>query len=273
LEKPYTNRPDFWISKFPRRKGDLHKYDYGHAVILGAHSMTGATRLAAEACARIGAGLTSVLASGEAAFIYRATLPPHIIVEDLRGDFADHMKDVRRNVFLIGPGAGKEYAALRGIIAAVSALDRKVVLDADGLNAVAETQSLEILNPGYVLTPHEGEFRKLFPDVSGSSLEQAHAAAIQSKCIVVLKGSGTVIAAPDGRVVLNISAPPSLATAGTGDVLAGMITGLVAQGMPGFEAACASVWIHGECARKAGPTLVASDLCGKMPQVIADMAF
>ena len=272
MEEPYNNHPDFWISKFPRRETNSHKYDYGHAVIFGAHAMTGATRLAAEACARIGAGVTSVLASRDSALIYRATLPAHVIVEDLDENSYSISGNEHRNVFLIGPGAGKEYAALREIIAKVSALERPVVLDADGLNAVAEVQALEILNSAYILTPHEGEFKKLFPGISGSRQERTRADAIKSKSIVVLKGNGSLIAAPDGRIVLNANAPPSLATAGTGDVLAGMITGLLAQGMPGFEAACAAVWIHSECARIVGPGLVASDLCGKIPQAVTNFS-
>lgn len=271
LEEPWKNHPDSWISKFPRREADSHKYDYGHAVIFGAHAMTGATRLAAEACARIGAGVTSVLACRDSAVIYRATLPAHVIVEDLDDNASFDSGDERRKAFLIGPGAGKEYTGLREIIAKISALERPVVLDADGLNAVAETQSFGILNSAFILTPHEGEFTKLFPDVSGSREERARAAAVKSKCVVVLKGTGSLIAAPDGRIMLNTNAPPSLATAGTGDVLAGMITGLLAQGMPGFEAACAAVWIHGECARIVGPGLVASDLCGKIPQVLGEL--
>jgi hydroxyethylthiazole kinase-like uncharacterized protein yjeF len=268
----FENHPDIWSRVFPMREADKHKYDFGHAVIFGAQSMTGATRLASESCARVGAGLTTVLAEGESSFIYRMTLPPHIIVEDREENIYRNLEDERRNAVLIGPGAGKDHAKLREIVTTVCELKRKTVLDADALNALAaEPKSMSLLHSSCVLTPHEGEFKKLFPDITGTKLEKAKEAARRARCVIVLKGSDTIIAAPDGRAAINTNGTPNLATAGTGDVLAGMIAGLLAQGMPEFEGACAAVWIHGECARRVGPGLVASDIQPKIAQIIRDL--
>ncbi len=262
---PERNKPHPWLAKFPRRKSGNNKYDYGHAVIFGAAKMTGATRLAAESCARIGAGVTTVIAPSGTGEIYRRTLKPHVIVEDLTKNITTHLKDSRRNVVLIGPGAGKNFTALRKIIKVTLASGKDVVLDADALNAIAPLKGIFKRKGQVVITPHAGEFKKLFPSLKGSKAAQALAAAKKSGAIVVLKGADTVIASPEGKAVVSNNAPATLATAGTGDVLAGMITGLVAQGMSAFEAACAAVWLHGEAAKGYGPGLVASDLPDLIP--------
>ena len=241
------NHPDLWLASFPRRAKDGHKYDNGHALIYGATELTGATRLAAESCARIGAGLTTVIARKKIANIYRAALPAHIMVRD-------NLKwnDSRVTARLYGPGGLPVRPDYKSGIA--------TVLDADALKGLPKK-----LPPGFVLTPHEGEFERAFPDIKGSREARALDAASRSNAIIVLKGSETAIAAPDGRLVINKNAPPSLATAGTGDVLAGMITGLLAQKMEPFDAACAAVWVHAEAARLFGPGLVASDIAAKIP--------
>ncbi|MGB4056516.1 MAG: NAD(P)H-hydrate dehydratase [Alphaproteobacteria bacterium] len=264
------NNPGLWIGAYPQRVTSAHKYHYGHALILGSSQMTGATRLAAAACARMGAGVTTVLAQGDAGAIYRASLPPHVIIEDMVGGIEPHLADARRNAVLLGPGAGANDAGLPDMIAAACRAGKKIVLDAGALGALAGMPSLGILNRNCILTPHEGEFERLFPGLPGNKLERAKEAAKKVKSIIILKGGDTVIAAPDGRAVININAPPSLATAGTGDVLAGMIMGLLAQGMPEFEAACAAVWVHGECAQHHGACLVASDLETYIGDVIAN---
>lgn len=247
---PQNNNPDLWLKQLPQKEADAHKYDYGHALIYGAPELTGATRLVASACARIGAGLTSVLA--ENAEIYRACLPAHIMV---RGDVI--WSDRRVSARLYGPG---------GIAKGVKiSLSRPCVLDADALLCMPEQ-----LNENVVLTPHEGEFEKIFPKIEGSREEKTLKAAQLSGAVVVLKGAETVIAHPDGRVVVNVHASPYLATAGTGDVLAGLITGLLAQNVPAFEAACAAVWIHGDAALRYGPGLVASDLIDLIPKVLQE---
>ncbi len=249
----HENNPNLWRDSLPRAQTEQHKYMRGHAVIYGAPALTGATRLAAESCARMGAGLVTVLASAKIANIYRETLKPHILVRDDLG-----WDDDRVTAKLYGSG---------GMSRAVDYTDtRPTVLDADALN------DLPALGGHFILTPHEGEFARIFPDIEGSREERAEAAAKRSGAIIVLKGPETIIAAPNGDIVLNTHASPALATAGTGDVLAGMITGLLAQGMRPFDAACAAVWMHGEAALKFGVGLVASDLPDMIPEIVQNLA-
>ncbi len=249
-----ANTPDFWLKYFPFKKGGAHKYNYGHALIYGAPALTGASRLAASACARIGAGLTTVIAPPEIADVYRASLPAHIMVRDDLG-----WSDKRVSARLYGSGGMSDGVKI--------SLSRPCVLDADALAGMPEN-----LNSSTVITPHEGEFAKAFPDIEGARADIALVAAKQKSCVVVLKGPETVIAAPSGEVVVNSHASPVLATAGTGDVLAGLITGLMAMGMPAFYAACAGIWIHGDCALKFGQGLVASDLIDEIPVVLNEIA-
>ena len=244
-----SNSPKLWQDLLLTPEKDTHKYKRGHALIYGAPDITGATRLAAESCARVGAGMVTVL-GGARADIFRVALPPHIIVrDDLEWD------DKHVTAKLYGSGG----------LAVTPDFDRSipVILDADALAALPTT-----LYPNYILTPHEGEFSKAFPDITGEKYEKAQMAARAKNCIVVLKGAETVIAHPDGRAVINDHASPYLATAGTGDVLAGMITGLCAQGIDPFQAACAAVWIHGEAGRCIGPGLVSSDIQERIPEIL-----
>ncbi|MCF8495301.1 MAG: NAD(P)H-hydrate dehydratase [Alphaproteobacteria bacterium] len=244
------NTPDLWGADFPQKTGDIHKYDCGHALIHGAPGLTGATRLAASACARMGAGLVTVLTDRGRGDFYRACLPAHIMVREDTG-----WKDTRVTARLCGPGGSASPPDF--------SLDIPTVLDAGALEFISGT-----LQGTYILTPHEGEFARIFPSIQGSRIEKALSAARQAGAILVLKGAETVIAAPDGRVAVNGHASALLATAGTGDVLAGMITGLLAQGMEPFKAACASAWIHGDCALRFGPGLVAEDLPDLIPQTL-----
>src|SRR4029077_4120843 len=179
--------------------------------------------------------------------------------------------DTRRNAVLLGPGGGTTLA-LRETVQAALATRRSVVLDADALTVFADEPSALIgaIAGPTVLTPHEGEFARLF-SVEGDKLARARAAASWSRSVIVLKGADTVIAAPDGRAVINTNAPPELATGGTGDVLAGMITGLRAQGMDAFAAAAAAVWLHGEAGQAVGPGLVAEDLQAALPGVLGGL--
>ncbi len=235
--------------------------------------MTGAARLAARAAARLGAGLVTIAAPETAAAIYAAALAG-ILVAPVAGldEFRELLGDGRRNAALIGPGAGVG-AETRDKTLAILAAGKRAVLDADALTEFAgDPQTLfgSIGSP-CVMTPHAGEFARVF-DPSGSKPERVRRAARRSGAVVVLKGADTVVAAPDGRVAINANAPPDLATAGSGDVLAGMVLGLLAQGMEPFAAAAAAVWLHGACGSRLGGGLVAEDLVETLPLVIRDLA-
>jgi len=268
-----ANHPDWWRDDFPCPLPESHKYTRGHALVAGGAVMTGAARLAARAAARLGAGLVTVGAPEPAFPIYAAALTGIIVqpAGDL-GAFGALLADSRRNAALIGPGAGLGEET-RDKVLAILAAEKRTVLDADALTSFADNAEVlfgAIRSP-CVLTPHEGEFARLFArvlDGSGSKLERACRAAQLSGAVMLLKGNDTVIAAPDGRAAINPGAPPELATAGSGDVLAGMVTGLLAQGMPAFEAAAAAVWLHADAARRFGPGLIAADLVEGLPAAL-----
>jgi NAD(P)H-hydrate epimerase len=265
-----ANRPRLWRHLLPRREPGDHKYRFGHAVVVaGPIAVTGAARLAATAALRVGAGLASIACETDALPVYAAGVTtvmtkPFVGLEGLRR----LLSDSRLNAVLIGPGRGVGEAT-REEVMALLALGRPLVLDADALTSFADhrTTLLEALHPDVVLTPHDGEFARLFP-VCGDRLTRARSAAVESGCIVLLKGNDTVVAAPDGRAAISNVAPPTLATAGTGDVLGGLVLGLLAQGMPAFEAACAAVWIHAAAAQAVGGPLIAEDLPPQVPEVL-----
>ncbi len=269
-----ANHPSWWQPAFPWPSALSHKYTRGHALIAGGAVMTGAARLAARAAVRVGAGLVTVAAPAAALPIYAAALTGVIVQPAADADaFQILLTDRRRNVALIGPGAGV-LPETRAKTLAILAIGKRAVLDADALSVFADDpqtlfdaiRATDVPIP--VLTPHDGEFARLF-DLSGSRLERARRAAEASGAVVLLKGSDTVIAAPDGRAAINENAPPELATAGSGDVLAGIVVGLLAQGMPSFEAAAAAAWLHADAANRIGPGLVAEDLVEAMPAVLA----
>ena len=265
-----ANRPDWWLDGFPWAETQGHKYSRGHALIAGGAQMTGAARLASRAAARVGAGLVTVAAPETAFPVYAAALAG-VIVAPIAGvgDFAGLLADKRRNAALIGPGAGTG-PETRDKVFKILDLGKSAVLDADALSVFAAQPSdlFRAIRSPCVLTPHEGEFARLF-DTSGNKLERARRAAKTSGGVIVLKGADTVIAAPDGRAAINDNAPATLATAGSGDVLAGLVTGLLTQGMPAFEAAAAAVWLHGAAAHAFGAGLVAEDLIDTLPAVLA----
>ncbi len=273
------NDPEAWLAGFPWPHADGHKFSRGHALVVGGGRMTGAARLAARAALRVGAGLVTVACPAEAFPIYATALVSILVepVADAAG-FANLLADARRNAVLLGPGAGVT-PTLRRQVLAVLGTDRATVLDADALTVFAGAAGtlFERLTPRCLLTPHGGEFARLFPAevtdpaTSADKLARARAAAARSGAVVVLKGADTVIAAPDGRAAINANAPPELATAGAGDVLAGLAVGLMAQGLPTFEAASAAVWLHGEAASGVGPGLIAEDLPEALPRVLAGL--
>jgi ADP-dependent NAD(P)H-hydrate dehydratase / NAD(P)H-hydrate epimerase len=261
--------PAWWLSSFPRPRLEDHKYSRGHALVAGGAVLTGAARLAARSAARLGAGLVTVAAPAASFPIYAAALTGVIVhpiggIEDFRALLADH----RRNAALIGPGAGVG-PETRDKTLAILAAGKRAVLDADALTAFADDpRSLfAAIGSPVVMTPHEGEFTRLF-ETAGSKPERARQAARESGAVILLKGADTVVAAPDGRVAINANAPPDLATAGSGDVLAGMVAGLLGQGMDPFAAAAAAVWLHGDTARRIGAGLVAEDLVETLPKAL-----
>jgi hydroxyethylthiazole kinase-like uncharacterized protein yjeF len=270
--KPQTfaNEPPLWRSAFPRPRADGHKYDRGHAVVVsGPMYATGAARLAARAALRAGAGLVTVAAPKTAVPVLASALTAVMVREAVGAKgLAALLADKRLNVVLLGPGQGVGKAT-RDAVAASAKAGRTLVLDADALSSFSDSaESLaRILSstPAAILTPHEGEFARLFGkdgqvSRAGSKVDRARAAAKTLRAVMTLKGPDTVVAAPDGRAAIAGHAPPWLATAGTGDVLGGVVAGFAAQGMPAFEAACAAVWVHGEAGKEAGPAMISEDL-------------
>jgi hydroxyethylthiazole kinase-like uncharacterized protein yjeF len=257
----FENAPALWLDAYPWPKTAGHKYQRGHALILGGKVMTGASRLAALGAMRIGAGLVTLAAPENAWPVYAASMMS-VIVQPIAGvaEFEALLADPRRNAIAIGPGAGVGEDTRQGVIAAL-ATKRAVILDADALTSFADCREAlfgAIAGP-CVLTPHEGEFARLFPG-GCDKLARARDAAKRSNAVIALKGADTVIATPDGRAIINTNAPPELATGGSGDVLTGFITGLMAQGLDPFRAAAAAVWLHGEAAAEFGAGLMAGDL-------------
>ncbi len=278
----WRNGPGLWDSDFPRLDAVSHKYTRGHVLALsGPAFKTGAIRLAARAALRVGAGLVTV-ASPAAAMAENAAHLTAIMLTpcETADDLDDLLVDERLNVILAGPGMGS-CEATRERVAVAAGVGRSLVLDADALTSfkgqVDQLASLIADGGGQaVLTPHSGEFGRLFADTAAidpkaSKLERALRAASVAGAVVVLKGADTIIAAPDGRAAINDHATPYLGTAGSGDVLGGLVAGLLAQGMPAFEAACAAVWLHGDAGLRHGPGLIAEDLPEMMPKVLAGL--
>ncbi|MCC6736098.1 MAG: NAD(P)H-hydrate dehydratase [Bauldia sp.] len=271
----FHNAPAAWSAAWPRLDADTHKYRRGHAVVVsGPAHATGAAQLAALAALRVGAGAVTVASSPDAvaanaAHLTAVMLRPFDGPDGLAALLADH----RTRSAVIGPAAGVG-PATAGLVERALATPAATVLDADALTSFAADPSRLFAaiarSPGQViLTPHDGEFARLFPDLPRESrLGKARAAAARSGAVVISKGPDTVVAAPDGRATIADNAPPTLATAGSGDVLAGVCGGLLAQGMPAFEAASAAVWLHGEAAREVGAGLIAEDLPAAVAAVL-----
>ena len=275
----FENVPRFWRQSFPVPRVDGHKYARGHVIaVSGDIAATGAARMSARGALRAGAGLATLASPRDALTVNAAALTAVMVRPiDTVVEFAELLTDRRLNACVIGPGAGVGERTRDYVLTALSA-KRHLVLDADALTSFADAPDhlfdaiKAAHDPQVVLTPHEGEFPRLFSDISNkhplrSKLERVRAAAERAGAVVLLKGPDTVVASPEGRATIAANAPPWLATAGAGDVLSGMIAGLLAQSVPAFEAASIGVWMHGEAAREAGPGLIAEDLPEVLPAV------
>jgi len=269
----WLNAPLLWQSHLQRIDHGDHKFARGHATILAGAMATGAARLAALGARRAGAGLVTIATPPAALAVYQAAEPGNLVTvcED-GGAFARLLEDERRNAILVGPGSGTGERT-RGAALAALATQRPVVLDADAITVFGQNPAdlFAAVQGPVLLTPHEGEFRRLFPDLLAipAKVERARQAARRSAAVVLLKGADTVIAAPDGRAIINVHASPGLATAGAGDVLAGIAVGLMAQGLSPFAAAAAAAWLHGDCALRFGrPGLIAEDIVGRIPEAL-----
>ncbi len=263
------NEPRLWRKLFPFPDAQSHKYSRGTALIRGGAVMTGAARLAARAAQRMGAGLVTLAAPSVALPIYAKALESVIVRPcDTAAEWQALLDDARQPALLIGPGLGIGEAQRKEVLQAL-AVKRPTVLDADALTNFADAPEalFSQVHGECVMTPHEGEFARLFPRLKGEKTARACAAAEQAGCVVLLKGAETVVAFGQEAVV-NHNAPPWLATAGAGDVLAGMILGLIAQKMPVFWAAAAAAWAHGRIAALHGPGLIAEDVVEGIPELI-----
>jgi hydroxyethylthiazole kinase-like uncharacterized protein yjeF len=270
--KLVENAPELWLSRFPWPSASSHKHARGQMIVVSGDAWsTGAARLACRAGLRIGAGLVTLFSPAEslrsnAAHLEAVMLRP--FETDL--ELEQRAKDV--DVAVIGPAAGVNETTLLNVLA-LARTGAALVLDADAITVFRDDpeELFSVLDRDDILTPHPGEFERLFPGLLKGAPERitaARQAAERADCLVLLKGADTVIASPDGRAAVNVNGSPWLATAGSGDVLAGFIGGLVAQGMDSFEAACAAAWIHAEAAELHGPGLISEDLPGLVPAVL-----
>jgi hydroxyethylthiazole kinase-like uncharacterized protein yjeF len=289
--RTFENRPELWLGELPSPAVDTHKYRRGHVgVFSGGPHATGAARLSAMAAARSGAGAVTVLSPANAIQVNAAHLTSIMLrkIAD-ESELKKFLADPRPAAFVLGPGfgvGGKARDFALAVLEGGSGNDDQggiegLVLDADGITSFRDAPAALLTAAGakgatpLVLTPHEGEFARLFPDLAEnkrlSKLDKARKAAARSHGVVVYKGADTVIAAPDGRAAINANGAPWLATAGSGDVLSGVVAGLLAQGMPAFEAACAAVWMHAEAGSRFGPGLIAEDLPDSLVPVLRDL--
>ena len=254
----WQNHPGLW--HLPEPDATSHKYTRGHVTILGGATMTGAARLAAASARRAGAGMLTIASPPEAGDVYR-TGEPGLLVNS--AGLAALLADPRRKVWVCGPGLG--VAAAQAARPVLLASGRQIVVDADAI-----TGDPASLRGATILTPHAGEFARVFGPPGIDRITAVRAAAAQTNAVVLLKGADTIIASPDGRVAINANAPPWLATAGAGDVLSGLIAGLLAQGMPAWDAACAAAWLHSAAATAIGPGLIAEDLPAAIATAMLD---
>ena len=276
LPTVWRNGPDLWQPSLKRPGALDHKYSRGHALVIGSADMPGAARLAALAARRIGVGMLSVAAPAASLPLFMADQPGLIAKPATRTeDLVEILMDRRISGILVGSGL-VPHAGTRETVLTALAAGRPAVVDGGGLTAFADRPEdlFTLGRADIVLTPHEGEFSRLFPDLRPDigKLARARQAAQRSKCTLILKGADTIIASPDGRLVINDTASPYLATAGSGDVLAGLVLGLLAQGVPSGDAATAAVWFHGRAGQVLGPGLIAEDLPRAIPGLLGSLS-
>jgi ADP-dependent NAD(P)H-hydrate dehydratase / NAD(P)H-hydrate epimerase len=280
ITSAFVNEPALWRDLYPVPEPDGHKYKRGHTLVMsGDYIHTGAARLSAGAALRIGSGLVSVAGPQTSLAILASHLTAIMIVPcDDEHECADLLQDKRKNSFVLGPalGVGERTRRLVWTVLEHAPLEAGLVLDADALTSFAGdvavlARGIAASKAQVILTPHEGEFARLFPDISGDAdkLTRAREAARMTGATVLLKGADSVVAHHDGRASISFSSSPWLATAGAGDVLAGMIGGLLAQDMPAFEATSAAVWLHNQCAQEHGAGLIAEDIAALLPPIMA----
>ncbi len=278
--RTFLNAPALWDASFPRPKMSGHKYSRGHALVVsGGPEATGAARLGARGALRAGAGLVTLAGSEEATAVNAAHSTAVMVASFSNpSGLSKILEDARKNTVLIGPGSSAGETTCAHVMSVLET-NAACVLDADALTSFEKKpkelfSAISKRSAPVILTPHEGEFSRLFAAVQsdGSKLVRARAAAKLCGGVVILKGADTVIADSEGCAAINDNAPAWTATAGSGDVLAGFAAGLLAQGMPAFDTACAAVWLHGEAAARFGPGLIAEDLPEMLPAVLRDLA-
>lgn len=279
--KTFINKPQLWLSNFPQLKYDVHKYSRGHMIVFaGPPAHTGAARLAARAGARAGAGAVTLMSTPAAMLVNAAQLTSVMLyVYDDMADTLEFIKARKVKTAVLGPGFNDRMRARDLTLTLLrNQMLQSLVLDADAITAFEETperliDAIRQTKTAVVLTPHEGEFARLFPDISSrsdlSKLEKAQLAAERTQAVILFKGPDSVIASPDGYGAINCNGTPFLATAGSGDVLSGILAGLLAQDMPPFQATCAAVWLHADAAEVFGPGLVAEDITESLPKTLS----
>ncbi len=267
------NSPDLWLKKFPVPKGDIHKYDRGHAVIIGSHidtGSTGASKLAALSSLRSGAGLVSIICDAKTAPIYAGAMMS--VMVKIVDNINDIIADIRVKSVLIGPGNGANALTKINVLQCLR-LSKNTVLDADAITVFQNdpNELFQAIKSDVILTPHLGEFTKIFPLIDNDKIASAINAARLSNATILLKGHDSIIAAPNGQYVINKNAPAFLATAGSGDILAGIISGLMAQGLDSFTAGCIACYIHTRAAKNFGFGLISEDLLAEIPKIVKDI--
>ncbi len=271
----HENGPQLWADRFPWPERDSYKGKRGHLMVVsGGPSQTGAARLSARSGLRVGGGLVTMLSPPSAVLVNAASLEA-VMVTAFKDASAISEIAAKAQAVVIGPAAGVGEAT-RANVLALAQTKAALVVDADALTSFKDDTAtlFAALTEQDVMTPHPGEFERVFPGLLKSSknrIEVAREAAYRAGAVVLLKGADTVIAAPDGRAVVNTLSAPWLATAGSGDVLAGLIGGLMAQGMESFEASCCGAWMHGSAGVTFGPGLISEDLPELIPSILADL--